>query len=103
MNPDSRSKPTPPSPLSKDKISSQTREKTEAVKLFIESTTILLLIYIKTSKKGKYSKLKQTEYETKQNWCLLQQKMQDLNLTNSECDQITHSIQQKESQKLRIK
>ena len=42
MNPEQLRPPTPNthSPISKEKVSSQTRDKTEAVKLFIESSEI---------------------------------------------------------------
>lgn len=86
------------------KISAQTREKIEAVKLFIERTLFhiffhhLNLIFI-----GKYSKLTQDDQEKKKNWKLLEEKMEKLNMSFHEKESIKQEILHKQSEKLRKK
>ena len=52
---------------------------------------------------GKYSKLKQEEQEKKENWELLQKKMDNMNLSSAEQELIKRDILHKEAEKLRQK
>ena len=69
-----------------DKISSQTLEKAQVAKVYIEK---------------KYNKLKETEEERKTEWEELQSKMFELQLTATEQNLIKHEILHKEAQNLR--
>ena len=69
-----------------DKISSQTLEKAQVAKVYIEK---------------KYNKLKENEEERKTDWEELQKKMFELQLTATEQNLIKHEILHKEAQNLR--
>jgi serine/threonine kinase 38 len=69
-----------------EKISSQTLEKAQTAKIYIEK---------------KYSRLKEDEIERKWEWEELQKKMSELNLTATEQNILKTNIQHKEAQLLR--
>ena len=69
-----------------DKISTQTLEKAQVAKVYIEK---------------KYNKLKENEEERKTDWEELQKKMFELQLTATEQNLIKHEILHKEAQNLR--
>jgi len=77
-----------PMPKREIQVSQATKEKAEQAKAYIER---------------KYSKLKQEEEEKRENWELLQKKMDDLKLGPSEQELIKRDIMHKESERLRLK
>jgi serine/threonine kinase 38 len=83
-------KTTTPQPMPKREvqISQSTKEKADAAKAYIER---------------KYSKLKQEEEEKRENWELLQKKMDSVGLTVTEQELIKRDIMHKESERLRMK
>ena len=70
----------------KDGVSSQTKEKAEMAKAFIEQ---------------KYTKLKREETERREAWDLLQGKMEEMSLSPDEQDLIKQEIMHKEAESLR--
>lgn len=82
-------KPSNPSKRTpKDQVSSNTRDKAQAAKDYIEK---------------KYSKLKKTEFERQTEWQELSKMMQDMNLSTAEQDQIKQEILHREAEYLRKK
>lgn len=82
-------------------MSQLTKEKVEAAKAFLESINFQIDLNINLI--GKYSKLKQEEQEKKENWELLQKKMDNLNLSATEQELIKRDIMHKEAERLRLK
>ena len=83
--------PKPSNPvkkLGKDQVSSNTRDKAQAAKDYIEK---------------KYSKLKQTESERQVEWQELQKMMTEMNLSGLEQEQIKQEILHREAEYLRKK
>jgi serine/threonine kinase 38 len=70
----------------KDPVSTQTKERAEMAKAFIEQ---------------KYSKLKLEESERRETWDQLQQKMEEMHLSTTEQDMIKQEIMHKEAEALR--